>query len=154
MGEPCCYGGPCCYYKSGLIITSQVLSIVALITSLLWIWAFFMGLVVMIIQQVLYCCRVPKAVIWVLVFASLIPAALNFYAIYAFEKTEPWSCNFPVCILNYVVTGGVGITTTYVSGVLWVISGVLDLVYLLKGDDDDGEEDEAVAVAVNFQEDV
>ncbi len=168
MGEPCCGPccGPCCYYRSGLVIASQILSIVALITSFGWYWPFLMGIIVVVIQFVLLCTRVPKAVIWVLVFASLIPAALNFYAGYAIVYRDPYGIKgdddyiYPFCVPAFSLDLHCSFTktpvsiTTYVSGVLWVISGVLDLVYLLNGDDDDGEEDEAVAVAVNFPEDV
>ncbi len=150
--------GPCCYYKSGLIITPQALSIFAFLISFGWGWPWLMGLVVMIIQQVLYCTKVPKALIWVLVFISLIPAALNFYAGYAIMNTVTPGFCWPFFSIELQCNDGrrtVGILS-YVSGVLWVICGVLDLVYvLLFGDDDEGEEDEAVAaVAVKVSEDV
>lgn len=149
--------GPCCYYKSCLVITPQILSIVAFLISFGWYAPWWVGMVVMIIQQVLWCTKC-KPLFWVLVPFSLVAAALNFYTGYAMVNTVTPDFCWPMFTIEYMCNDArlaVSIMS-YISGGLWVISAILNLIFVLKDDDDEEEakeedDDEAVAVAVQPQ---
>lgn len=141
--------GPCCYYKNALVIVPQVFSILAVLMSFGWWWPWLVGIIVMTMQQVLYCVK-AKALIWVLVFLQLIPAALLFYAGYAIMNTEQSGFCWPIWTIQEMCDDGrlYFSINSYVGGGLWVISSVLDLVYVLITKDDEETTDEAVAVPV------
>lgn len=141
--------GPCCYYKNALVIVPQVFSILAFLMSFGWWWPWLVGIIVMTMQQVLYCVK-AKALIWVLVFLQLIPAALLFYAGYAIMNTSQSGFCWPIWTIRDMCDDGrlYFSINSYVGGGLWVISSVLDLVYVLITKDDEEKIDEAVAVPV------
>lgn len=148
--------GPCCYYKSGLVIAPQILSIVAFLISFGWYMSWWVGMVVMTIQQVLWCTKC-KPLFWVLIPISLVAAALNFYAGYAMVNTTTWDFCWPMFTIEYACNDlrlAYSIMS-YISGGLWTISAILNLFFVLKKDEDEEDkEEEAVAVAVQASEDV
>jgi len=125
-------------YKNPLVMTAQLLSIVAFLLSFGWIWTYVVGFCVMLVQQLLWCCPIDKRIFWFLGITSLVASGMNLYVGFAMMNTTSDAC-FPIFTIDAMCNDMrtfVG-ACNYASGGLWLIAAVLDLRFISRKQDDE-----------------
>eukprot|EP00529_Nitzschia_sp_RCC80_P030038 CAMPEP_0113476702 /NCGR_PEP_ID=MMETSP0014_2-20120614/19809_1 /TAXON_ID=2857 /ORGANISM="Nitzschia sp." /LENGTH=321 /DNA_ID=CAMNT_0000369735 /DNA_START=1348 /DNA_END=2313 /DNA_ORIENTATION=+ /assembly_acc=CAM_ASM_000159 len=75
----CCIATGCQPFKDNYMIAAQVLSIVVMCFSWFWITSFILGLAIMVLLQVPWCCKIRKGGIYTIALVSLLNSVLLFY---------------------------------------------------------------------------